>query len=363
MINGAIELRSDTLTVPTPEMREAMAAADVGDDVFGEDPTVNKLQEMAAEMLGHEAGLFVSSGTMGNLSALLSHCNRGHELICGEQSHIFYYEQGGMAALGGVMPRTLPNQPDGALRLEDIAGAVRGDDQHFAVTRMIALENTQNRMGGAPLTPAYTQQVAEFAHARGLALHIDGARIFNAAAALGVPVCELTRYADSVTFCLSKALSAPVGSVLVGSKVFIAKAHRARKALGGGLRQAGIIAAAGVVALETMPQRLPADHANARLLAETLAATPGLRVDVAKVRTNMVYFDLADDVSFDAAELCRRALAGRVRMLPTAARRIRAVLHCWVSRDEVLQAAEVIRDAMTRDQQPATAGAGIRRYG
>ncbi len=362
MINGFIELRSDTLTVPTPEMREAMAAAEVGDDVFGEDPTVNKLQAMAAEMLGHEAGLFVSSGTMGNLCALLAHCNRGHELICGDQSHIFYYEQGGMAALGGVMPRPLPNQPDGALRIEDITGALRGDDQHFAVTRMIALENTHNRMGGAPLTPAYTQQVAEVAHAHGLALHIDGARIFNAAAAQGVPVRELTRHADSVTFCLSKALSAPVGSVLVGSKALIAKAHRARKVLGGGLRQAGIIAAAGVVALETMPQRLAADHANARLLAEQLAAVPGLHVDLDKVRSNMVYFDLSDDAPFDAAELCRRALSGQVRMLPTAARRVRAVLHCWVSSDEVLQAADVIRDAMSRERSAVT-GAEIRRYG
>ena len=345
-LNGAIDLRSDTMTIPTPAMREAMAAAEVGDDVFGEDPTVNKLQSMAADMLGQEAGLLVSTGTMGNLTAVLSHCGRGDEAICGDQSHIFYYEQGGMASLAGVMPRTLPNQPDGTVRLEDIEAAMRGPDQHFAVTRMIALENTHNRMGGAVLTPEYIKSVADLAHARGLKLHIDGARIFNAAAALDLPVRALTQHADSVTFCLSKGLSAPVGSVLVGSREFIQRAHRARKVLGGGMRQAGVIASAGVVALEQMTDRIRDDHANARILAEVLSGVAGLRIDPARVHTNMVYFDLDSSLPFDAAELCRRAGIGRVKMLPTAARRIRAVLHCWVSRDEAVEAGRVIAAAV-----------------
>ena len=347
-LNNAIDLRSDTLTIPTPAMREAMATAEVGDDVFGEDPTVNALQELAAARLGHEAALFVSSGTMGNLTALLAHCGRGDEMICGDQSHIYFYEQGGMAALGGVIPRTLPNQADGTLRLDDIANALRGDDQHFPVTRMIALENTQNRMGGAVLTAAYTQQVAELAHAHGLKLHIDGARIFNAAAALGVPICELTQHADSVTFCLSKGLSAPVGSVLVGSKAFIHRAFRARKMLGGGMRQAGILAAAGLIALEQMTERMRDDHANAILLAAGINNIAGLQVMNAP-QTNMVYFDVATSVPFDATELCKRAATQRVKMLPTAARRIRAVTHAWVTRDEITEAIQVIARAMSSE--------------
>jgi threonine aldolase len=344
-LNNAIDLRSDTLTIPTPAMREAMAAAEVGDDVFGEDPTVNALQEVAATKLGHQAGLLVSSGTMGNLAAMLAHCRRGDEIICGEQSHIYYYEQGGMAALGGIIPRTLPNQPDGTLRIEDIAHSMRGDDQHFATTRLVALENTQNRMGGAVLPLAYIQQVAELAHSRGLRLHMDGARVFNAAAALNIPVGEITQYADSVTFCLSKGLSAPVGSVLVGSKEFIHKAFRARKALGGGMRQAGVIAAAGLVALEHMTERLRDDHANAKLLAEGINQVPGLQT-INVPQTNIVYFDVAPSVPFDAAELCKRALKHRVKMLPTGARRIRAVTHAWVSRDEIVEAIQVISHAM-----------------
>ncbi len=354
-INGIIDLRSDTLTVPTPAMREAMAAAEVGDDVFGEDPTINKLQEMAAAMLGQEAGLLMSTGTMGNLVSILAHCGRGDELICGDQSHIFYYEQGGMSALASVQPHTLPNLPDGTLRLEDIAAAIRSDDQHFPTTRLVALENTHNRMGGAVLTPEYVHAVADLAHSRGLRLHIDGARIFNAAAALGVPVRELTQYADSVTFCLSKGLSAPVGSVLVGSKDFVRRAHRARKAVGGGMRQAGVIAAAGVVALEQMTARMVDDHVNARMFAAHLSQIPGIVVDEARVQSNMVYFDLAPEAPIDAAELCRRALTERVRIMMSGPRRIRAVMHCWVSADEARTAAQVIGAAIA---QGAGSGTG-----
>ncbi len=342
-LNGYIDLRSDTLTVPTPAMREAMATAEVGDDVFGEDPTVNTLQEMAAEMLGFEAALLVCSGTMGNLVALLTHCDgRGEEVILGDQSHIYIYEGGGSAVIGGIHPRSVPNQPDGTLSLDDIRQVIRPKDSHHPETRLICLENTHNRMGGAVLTPEYTQQVAELARTHGLKLHIDGARIFNAAVALGVDVKALTRDADSVTFCLSKGLSAPVGSVLCGSREFIRIAHKRRKVLGGGLRQAGVIAAAGIVALEQMTTRLNEDHANARALAAGIANVKGVHVDAARVQTNMVYFDLDAALPFDAAEFCRRAASHRVKMLPVAPRRIRAVTHCYVSREEVSEAAQVI---------------------
>ena len=360
-LNNLIDLRSDTLTIPTPAMREAMASAEVGDDVFGEDPTVNRLQEMAAEMLGHEAALFVSSGTQGNLIALLSHCGRGDEVICGESAHIYYYEQGGMAALGGILPRTLTNQPDGTFDLDAIAQSIRADDQHFPISRLIAIENTNNRMGGAALTPAYTRQVAELAHSHGLKLHVDGARIFNAAIALNVPVRELTQPADSVTFCLSKGLSAPVGSVLVGSKAFIRKAFRARKMLGSGMRQAGVIAAAGIIALEQMVNRLGEDHANARILADGINQIAGLSV-ANVVQTNMVYFDLDPAVPFDAAELCRRASQLRVRINPSGPRRIRAVLHAWISRDEAIEAAQALAHAMSSSFVSNGAEAKVRAY-
>lgn len=338
-----IDLRSDTLTQPTPAMREAMACAAVGDDVFDEDPTVHRLQELAATMLGHEAGLFVSSGTMGNLTAMLAHCGRGDEVILGDECHILHYEQGGIAALGGIVPRALPTQPDGSLRLEEIEAAIRADDVHFPVTRVIALENTHNRMGGTVQTVAYMEQVAALARSRGIKLHLDGARLFNAATALGVPVNTLSRPADSVSLCLSKGLSAPVGSVLVGEKKFIARARRARKALGGGMRQAGVIAAAGIVALEQMTTRLAEDHANARILADGIAATPGLKVDAASVVTNIVFFELDAAIASDARTFCQQAAARGVLMLPTGSRRIRAVTHADVSRGQVETALEIIR--------------------
>lgn len=313
-LNNYIDLRSDTLTIPTPAMREAMAKAIVGDDVFGEDPTINKLQEMAAERMGKAAGLFVSSGTMGNLVAMLTHCQRGEEIIIGDQAHIFIYEAGSSAAVGGIHPHTIPNQPDGSLKIEDILGAIRSENDHFPVTRMIGLENTHNRMGGTVLTPEYTKQVADLAHAHDIRLHIDGARIYNAAVALGVDVKELTRHADSVTFCLSKGLSAPVGSVLCGTKDFIRLARKRRKMIGGGMRQAGVLAAAGIVALEQQVDQLREDHANARKLAEGIARTPGLSVNLASVQTNMVYFDLNETLPFDADELCRRVEKDQVKI-------------------------------------------------
>ena len=278
-----IDLRSDTVTHPTPQMREAMARAEVGDDVYGEDPTVNRLEELAASKLGKEAAVFVASGTMGNLIALLTHCARGDEVIIGRQQHSFNSEAGGMAALGGITPYPLLNQPDGTLALDEIEHAIRHEDEHYPRTRLVVIENTHNYCGGQPLTVEYTRRVREIVSAHNLNLHIDGARIFNAAIALGVDVQDLVKDADSIQFCLSKGLSAPVGSLLVGSKDFIGRARRNRKMVGGGMRQAGIIAAAGIVALETMIDRLAEDHANAKYFAENLADLPviGGKVDVA----------------------------------------------------------------------------------
>ncbi len=271
-----IDLRSDTLTKPSAAMRKAMANAEVGDDVFGEDPTVNRLEEVAAEKTGKEAALFVSSGTMANLVSLLTHCSRGDEVILGDQAHIFFYEQGGCAALGGIHPRTVPNLPDGTLNLEDVEAAIRADNVHFPITRVIALENTHNRCLGTPLPPAYMDQVKALADKYALKIHVDGARIFNAAAALETDAANLLQHADSVSFCLSKGLGAPVGSLVCGRQDFIERARRNRKVVGGGMRQAGILAAAGLVALEENIHHLPTDHANALKLALGLAELSGI---------------------------------------------------------------------------------------
>jgi len=347
MINGYIDFRSDTVTHPTPAMRRAMAEAEVGDDVWGDDRTVKRLEQMSAERMGHEAGLFVASGTMGNIVALLTHCRRGEEVIAGDRSHIVTEEQGGMAALGGLMAHPISTRPDGRLDLEDIQGALRGDDPHWARTRLICIENTQNQAGGIPLDPNYMRSVAALARRNGLKLHVDGARIFNAAVALGVPADALTRDADSVMFCLSKGLSAPIGSVLCGSKEFIAEAYRSRKVVGGAMRQVGVLAAAGIVALETMVDRLAEDHANARRLAEGLSDTPGFEVELERVRTNMVYFDLASDVSIDGQEVERRMASRGVRVAAVSPRRFRAVTHAWVTADEVDRALLAFRAVLT----------------
>lgn len=292
-----IDLRSDTVTQPTPEMREAMARAELGDDVYREDPTVNQLQELAASMLGKEAALFVPSGHMGNLTAFLVHCNRGDEVILGDLSHPFLSEVGSLAAVGGIQPHTLSNQPDGTLKLEDIQVAIREEDVHHPITRVISLENTHNRCNGVPLSIEYTRAVADLAHKHGILLHIDGARLFNAAVALGVPAAKLVANADSVTFCLSKGLSAPVGSILCGTQDFIAKARWIRKQLGGGMRQAGVLAAAGILSLNKMVDRLAEDHVRARRLADELAEYKDLSVPTP--HTNIVRFKLADASKVD----------------------------------------------------------------
>jgi threonine aldolase len=341
-----VDLRSDTVSKPTPEMREAMAQAEVGDDVYGEDPTVNRLQELAAAMTGKQAGLFVPSGTMGNLAAILAWCGRGDEVILGNRNHTFLFEAGGVSALGGVHSCQVPNQPDGSLRLEDIRAAIRPDDAHYPVTRLICLENTHNRCGGTYQTPAYTHQVSDFAHAHGVKVHLDGARIFNAAAALGIPAKDLTGAVDSVTFCLSKGLCAPVGSVLCGAKDFIHQAHRIRKALGGGMRQAGILAAAGILALEKMAPRLGEDHARARNLAEGLSEVRGLVLQPGTPATNMVFLDLGKDVPLSAQDVVGKLKSNGVLVSAVSDRGFRLVTHYWIDDEAVEKTVHVFREAL-----------------
>jgi threonine aldolase len=325
-----IDLRSDTVSHPTPEMREAMANAELGDDVYGEDPTVNRLEELAARKTGKEAGLLVTSGTMGNLIAVLAHCQRGDEAIMGTMAHTFVFEQGGVSALGGVFPHTVPNQPDGTLKLDDIEAAIRGEDVHFPVSKLILLENTQNRCGGVVLTPEYTRQVAGLAKKHKLMLHLDGARVFNAAAALNVDVKELTGPADSITFCLSKALCAPVGSILCGTKDFIYRARRLRKQLGGGMRQAGVLAAAGIIAVEKMTVRLGEDHARARRLAEGLANIPGFSLDFGLPPSNMVFTTMGPSIKLTARDAAKKLASDGIKVGVVGERRFRMVTHYWI---------------------------------
>jgi len=341
-----IDLRSDTVTQPTPEMRQAMEGAPVGDDVYGEDPSVNRLQELAAERMGKEAGLFVPSGTMGNLAAILAHCGRGDEVILGSSAHTFLFEAGGISALGGVHSCQIPNQQDGTLDLEAIRSAIRPDDEHQPVTRLITLENTHNRCGGVPLSVAYTQAVGELAHAHNLKLHMDGARIFNAATALGVSAQELVDPADSVTFCLSKGLCAPVGSVICGSRDFIARAHRVRKQLGGGMRQAGVLAAAGIIALETIANRLDEDHIRAQRLAEGLSEIPGIVLDPGTPFTNMIFCSLGEDVPLDSGQVGALLAEHKVRVGIVGPRRFRIVTHYWIRDAEVEQAIAAFKEVL-----------------
>lgn len=289
-----IDLRSDTVTLPSPEMRAAMAGAEVGDDVYGEDPTVNALEELGAATLGKESALFVSSGTQGNLIGVMCHCGRGDEYIAGSGSHVYRNEAGGAAVLGSVSPCTIPFGADGTLDLELVEAAIKPDDYHMPVTRLLCLENTQS---GKVVPLEYFGRAEELARGRGLSLHLDGARVFNASVKLGIDVKEIAKHFDTVSVCLSKGLAAPVGSLLCGPADTIKTARRIRKMLGGGMRQAGILAAAGVVALTGMVDRLADDHENARLLAEGLADIPGVTVDLATVQTNMVFFRLSKSMA------------------------------------------------------------------
>ena len=340
-----VDLRSDTMTQPTDAMRQAMANAEVGDDVFGEDPTVNRLEEMAAERLGKDAALYVSSGTMGNLVSLMAHCGRGDEIILGSQAHTFRAEQGGSAALAGIHPWTITNQSDGTLDLEEIKFAIRDDNIHFPRTRLIILENTHNGCSGYPLDANYMKAVKEIASQHHLKIHVDGARIFNAAVALNMKPKDLVAEADSVSFCLSKGLAAPVGSVICGTQAFIDNARRARKVVGGGMRQAGVLAAAGIVALNEMVDRLAEDHANAKKLAAGLSEIPDLSIDPTRIHTNIIYFGVERE-NLASAEFTQQVDAAGVRMLPMGPQKVRAVTHYHITSEDIDQALSVISKIM-----------------
>jgi threonine aldolase len=322
-----IDLRSDTVTLPTPEMRQAMATCPVGDDVFGEDPTANQLQERCAQLLNKDAALFVASGTMGNLISVLAHCQRSEEAIVGHYSHIAIREQAGAAAFGGVSLRSVPNEYDGTISLKHLQAAINSDDPHQARSKLIALENTWN---GRPLTLSYMAMVKELALANGLNVHLDGARLFNAALALGTTVDKLAEQTNSVQFCFSKGLSAPAGSIIAGSHEFIAQARRLRKALGGGMRQVGVLAAACAVALDTMVERLEEDHSTARYLAERLEHIKGLSVTPENLRTNMVFFESHIE-NIATEELARRLREVGVLVLWDKFLGIRAVTHYGIT--------------------------------
>ena len=339
-----IDLRSDTVTTPTEEMRQVMFEAEVGDDVYGEDPTVNRLETLAAEMLGKEAGLFTASGTMSNLIAVLSQTRSGDEVILGDESHIFWYEVGGASALGGVMMRTLPNDSEGQMDLDAIKGAIRGRNIHFPKTSLLCLENTHNRCGGTVLTPEYTGAVANLAHEHDLRVHLDGARIFNAAVALNISPRELTEPADSVGICLSKGLSAPIGSVLTGDREFINRARKFRKMLGGGMRQVGIIAAAGIIAMEKMINRLADDHQNAQRLASGLKRIPGIMLTREKVPTNIIFFGL--DASISENEFNRKLIDRGVKVSYLGAHRYRAVTHRLITETDIDEALKNIEESV-----------------
>jgi threonine aldolase len=339
-----IDLRSDTVTRPTPEMRAAMARAAVGDDVYGEDPTVNRLQERAAEIFEREAALFVPSGTMGNQICIKVHTRPGHEAIVEEKSHIYNYEMSAMAVISGVLPRVIRAR-DGIPDWPSIEEAIRPKSPFRATTGLICLENTHNMAGGTVVPVERVEEICARAHERGLPVHLDGARIFNAAVALGRSVAELTRSADSVMFCLSKGLGAPVGSLIVGSRDFIEAAHEVRKMLGGGMRQAGVLAAAGLIALEKMPERLHHDHENAQRLAAGLAEIPGIALDPERVQTNIVIFSIAA-TGMTTGEFSARLKERGVLAQGISPTEMRLVTHYDVSREDCLRALQIIRDIL-----------------
>jgi len=335
-------LRSDTVTLPTDEMREAMNNAEVGDDVYQEDPTVNQLEELAANKVGKEAALFVPSGTMGNLIAVLTHCQRGDEVIVEMDSHIYYYEVGGMSAVAGVIPRLIIGNK-GIPDPQDIKMALRDENLHYPKTTLICLENTHNRAGGTITPPEVIEEICRLAHQQNIQVHLDGARIFNAAIALNIQPALLTKNVDSLMFCLSKGLSAPVGSILAGSKEFIQRARKNRKMLGGGMRQAGILAAAGIIALEQMMERLKEDHKNARILGEGLANISGIKVDLETVQTNMVYFDLQES-GMDTYQFLPKLAKYNILGLPRPPTKVRLVTHYGISEEDIYATIKAIKE-------------------
>ncbi len=338
--DALIDLRSDTVTKPSPEMRRAMFEAKVGDDVYGEDPTINRLEQRAAEIMGREAGLFVPSGTMGNQIAIKLHTIHGQEVICDERGHVFNYEMAMMAHFSGVVARTVATE-DGILTWGLVQPKLRGKSYHSAKTGLVSLENTHNMAGGTVTPPEVFNDVCDRVHEAGLPVHLDGARVFNASVALGIAVEKLTAKADTVMFCLSKGLGAPVGSMLVGRADQIDRGRIYRKALGGGMRQAGILAAAGLIALEQGPAKLAADHANAKFLAEGLAKIPGFKIDAAKVQTNILICDISG-TGMSSAELSKKLREHGVLANGVGPQAIRFVTHLDVSREQCAKALEVV---------------------
>jgi threonine aldolase len=340
-----IDLRSDTVTLPTPAMRRAMAEAEVGDDVYGEDPTINRLERLAADMLGKQAAVFVASGTMGNLASILAHGARGSEAILGDESHIYNYEAGGASALGGIVLHPVRTAPDGTMPLDALDAAIHLPEQHYhlyhyAPPGVICLENTHNRCGGAVVPPAYFAEVASIAARHGLPVHLDGARLFNAAVATGLDVREWTRHVTSIQICLSKGLGAPVGSVVVGAAPFVERARHVRKMLGGGMRQAGVIAAAGIVALTEMVERLAEDHANAQILAEGVAELRGMKLDPPTVHTNIVVIQTG---SPGAAEKIAAAVRENGLLVSDfGSGRLRMVTHYGITAEDCRRAVEIL---------------------
>src|SRR4051812_39626493 len=342
MADSVIDLRSDTVTKPSAEMRRAMAEAEVGDDVFMEDPTVNRLQARAAEIFGREAGLYVPSGSMGNLMCLIAHARPGQEVICEENAHIYTNEMAAMAGVAGLLPRLIPTD-DGIMTWEQIGRMIRPKMYARAPTALVCLENTHNLAGGTVYPTALAHEICDRTHEAGLAIHLDGSRIFNAAVFLNEDVAEITKKFDSVQFCLSKGLGAPVGSMVVGSKTFVERCRSIRKMLGGGMRQAGVLAAAGLIALEKGPERLHIDHAHAKLLAQELARMPGIRLNPARVQTNIVIFDVRNTALSSAAfltELAQRGVLG----VPVDQEKVRLVTHLDVTRADIEKAAAIVRE-------------------
>lgn len=334
-----IDLRSDTITMPSPEMRQAMFEAKLGDDVFGEDPTVNELERQAAQLMGKEAALFVASGTMGNLISALVHCRRGEQIILGRDSHIMHWEQCGASTLGGISLRALPNDANGELKIKDIEAAVNPDDLHLSRSKLICLENTFN---GHPLSLAYIAEVEAVARHHCLNMHLDGARVFNAATALKVPVEEIAKYFDSVQFCCSKGLAAPVGSLICADEEFIAEARRMRKMLGGGMRQAGVLAAACLLSINDMVERLGEDHDNANALAEGLSQIAGIEVKPAKIRTNIVFFTLKDK-KISQAEFARMLRENGLIVSNIPSTGLRAVTHYGIETADIREALKRVK--------------------
>jgi len=346
MANTSIDLRSDTVTKPSAEMRRAMAEAEVGDDVFIEDPTINKLQERAAEIFGREAGLFVPSGSMGNLTCILAQARQGQEVICEESGHVYNYEMASMSAIAGVLPRLVVGE-DGILSWQSISKAIRPKIYYRPQTALIALENTHNMAGGTVYPTEVAEEICDRAHEAGIRVHLDGARIFNAATYLGEKVADMTKKFDSIQFCLSKGLGAPVGSMIVGTREFIVRCRSIRKMLGGGMRQAGVLAAAGLIALEKGPKRLQIDHDNAKLLATRLAAVPGVTLNPAQVQTNIVIFNLKTS-GWSSSDFLQTLAKRGVLGIPVDNERVRMVTHLDVDRNDVEKASAVVQEVLHR---------------